>query len=524
MSSTLNHRSMLENTALASWDPIIFAFIDDLRRAGFSEHYVSDHHPAAARHFLLWLHLKGIELKAVDGSVIDRFVQHDCNCFATVRARVRLCPWRKRRTSPHVMNFVRFLERTGRIDTPGDLDDNFRILDGFLERLRGDGYAPGNISSHYAACANLIVWLHLSRIRLRDMNLDVYARFRDRQFICSIPGVFCGQRKRLPKGAGYYEIGKFLGYLVATGQIAPFEPVSENEGQPVILAQFSAWLERNRGICATTIRAHIHLIETMLPILGEEPRSYDAATIRRAIWEHMRGRTQHRAQKLAISMRMYLRFLVSEGHIAPALVEAVPTMPRWRLATLPRYISIDDVERTISSCGDTATGVRDRAILLLLARLGLRAGDIIDLRLSDIDWDKAQLHVWGKFRRQAALPLPQDAGDALYAYIATARPRTDEEKVFLRAIAPIRPLSRSGSVSFIVRSALDRAGVTTFAGRGAHVLRHSQATELLRSGATLDVIGSLLRHGSSDTTMIYAKTDVEMLQEVAQPWIGGLQE
>ena len=197
-------------------------------------------------------------------------------------------------------------------------------------------------------------------------------------------------------------------------------------------------------------------------------------------------------------------------------------MPQWRLSALPRYIAADDVERTIAACGDDRTGVRDRAILLLLSRLALRAGDIVALRLSDIDWDRAEIRVSGKSRRKTALPLPQDVGDALHAYIATARPRVDEEKVFLCANAPCRALTDSSTVSAVGERALDRAGVKTVAGRGAHAFRHSQATALLRSGATLDVIQSLLRHASPNTTVIYAKTDAVMLQEVAQPWIGGL--
>ena len=283
------------------------------------------------------------------------------------------------------------------------------------------------------------------------------------------------------------------------------------------------WLERHRGICPGTIRQHVRLIAEMLPHLGDDPEGYGAALIRRVLFEHMEPWSRSYAQRLTTVMRMYLRFLVSEGSIAAALVGAVPTVPQWRLSTLPRYIPADDVARTIASCGDDPMGVRDRAILLLLARLALRAGDIVALRLGDIDWDRAEIRVSGKSRRQTALPLPQDAGDALHAYIATVRPRVDEEKVFLCVNAPCRPFTDSSTVSAVAERALDRVGVKTFAGRGAHAFRHSQATALLRSGATLDFIQSLLRHASPDTTMIYAKTDAVMLQEIAQPWIGGIE-
>ena len=149
------------------------------------------------------------------------------------------------------------------------------------------------------------------------------------------------------------------------------------------------WLERHRGIGPGTIRQHVRLIAEMLPSLGDDPGGYGAALIRRVLFEQMEPWSRSYAQRLTTAMRMYLRFLVSEGGIAAALIEAVPTVPLLRLSTLPRYIPADDVERTITSCGDDPMGVRDRAILLLLARLALRAGDIAALRLGDIDWDRA---------------------------------------------------------------------------------------------------------------------------------------
>ena len=524
MSSTLNRRSTLEATVLAGFESTISAFIDDLRSQGIAGFGRLKRYPGPARHFLVWLHLNGIELETADGAVIDRFLLHDCECRAAVPARVQVSPWRKCRTSPYVMRFVRFLERTGRIETPDELDDNLRILDSFLKGLRGDGYARTSIDCHYAVCAGLIVWLHLSRLRLRDVKPDVHTRFRNKRFICSIPGVYCGQRMHSSQGSSEEKVRKFLGYLAEIGQIERVDRPPEDKALPVLLGDFSSWLDRNRGISTKTIRDHIQRITAMLQVLGQDPGTYDAALVRRALRKQMTGRTRDHIRRMTFSMRVYLRFLASESLVPATLVEAVPIVPQWSLATLPRYISSDDMERTIASCGETPVGIRDRAILLLLARLALRAGDITNLRLRDIDWDRAELRVSGKSRQWTALPLPQDAGDALHAYIATVRRNVDEEKVFLRAFAPYRPLSSSSRVSSIVCSALDRAEVTTFANRGAHVFRHSQATALLRSGATLDVIGALLRHASPNSTMIYAKTDVVMLQEIAQPWIGGLEQ
>jgi len=511
----------LARTIPADFNGLPLAFVDDLRRQrqGRISESRLDNYRCIARHFLVWLNLAGIELRTVDGSIIHRFLQHDCRCGASC-ASVRLKRWNRRRTSPELMRFIRFLENAGHVNTTDELEGNLRLLDAFLVGLRDDGYTAGTIRSFRFACTGFVVWLHLSRIRLRDLTPDVFAQHLHREFVCSIPGLFCSRRKRGAEACDG-QLRGFLRHLVSTGRIAPLELVPVELALPARLERFALWLERHRGIAPRSIRQHVRAIREMLPALGDSPDTYDASLIRRVLLGAMRPWSHSTARHLATSMRMYLRFLVSEGSVAASLVAAVPTAPQRRLSSLPRYVSPDDVERAIRSCGEGPTGLRDRAILLLLARLALRAGDVADLRLGDIDWDTAEIRVAGKSRREAALPLPQDVGDALHAYVAKARPVTDEDKVFLRAMAPVRAFADPSAVSGVARRALDRAGVTTFAGRGAHVFRHSQATELLRSGADLDVIQALLRHASPSTTAIYAKTDTVMLREVAQPWIGG---
>ena len=523
MSSSSN-RGITPATDQARFDPIIGEFVEDLRLKGIANSRIP-FFPGPAKHFLTWLTCTATPPETVDSAVIERFLQHDCTCWSGVPALGQRYPWRKRRSSPQVMRFVRFLEQTGRVATPGDLDDNLRIVDAFLARLRCQGYARKTIRSYRNACTNLVVWLHLSRIRLRDLNRDALARFHNRTFACSIPDLFRGDVPRLPGDSQAYgaQVGRFLGYLVSAGHVEPLQPVREPT-PPDPLEKFRTWLECHRGITARSIDRYIRHIAAVLPDLGDEPRTYNAELVRRTLFRHIEHRSPHYAKRLTGAMRMYLRFLVAEQSIAPALLAAVPTVPQWRLSALPRYICADDVERSIASCGDGPAGVRDRAILLLLARLALRAGDIVGLRLADIDWDRSALHVSGKTRRESALPLPQDVGDALYAYITSARPRTCEQRVFLGVQAPYRPFVGPSAVTGIARRALDRAEVTTFASRGAHVYRHSAATALLKSGATLEVIAALLRHASPQTTTIYAKTDALMLHEVAQPWIGGRDE
>ena len=524
MSSTPNGR-FLASTVLADFDPIICGFLEDLRARGEITEGHADQHRGPARHFLIWTVLSGIALEEIDGSVIDRFLQHDCDCWSTVsmpRKGMWLRRWRKRKSSPAIMRFVRYLEQTGRIQTPEGLADKFGLLGDFLERLRGEGYASGSIKQYRCSCNWLVVWLHLFRIPLHELTLAVYERFLNSDFSCTIPGEFYCRQAPSPGSSCDMRIRKFLNYLASIGQIEPLEPAPKEKALPAILDRFSDWLECNRGIRVRTINSYARHIEEVLPELGDDPGRYDASLIRSVLLEQLEHRSPERARSLITSMRMYLRFLASEGVVAGTLMNAVPTIRRSRLSSLPRYIPAEDIERTIDSCGNHHAGIRDRAILLLLARLALRAGDVAALRVCDIDWDRAEIRVSGKSRKESALPLPQDVGDALRTYITKARPKAaNEDRVFLRAVAPHGSFSNASVVSKVVRRALDRAGINTVGGRGAHVFRHSRATELLRSGASLDAIQHLLRHESLNTTMIYAKTDVAMLLEVVQPWIGG---
>jgi len=216
---------------------------------------------------------------------------------------------------------------------------------------------------------------------------------------------------------------------------------------------------------------------------------------------------------------MFLRFLIAEGQCATGLEAAIPVVPQWRLSSLPRYLLSEDVERVIASCNlDTSVGRRDRAVLLLLARMGLRAGDIVQLRLGDIDWKEATVRVCGKGRRQTQMPLTQEIGDAVVDYFKAGRPHADTDVVFLRARAPFRALGSHTTVSTIVAQAMRRARVTSPSRGAAHVLRHSAAAAMLRHGASLQEISSVLRHRFLTTTEIYAKVDVTALQRIAQAW------
>jgi site-specific recombinase XerD len=223
-------------------------------------------------------------------------------------------------------------------------------------------------------------------------------------------------------------------------------------------------------------------------------------------------------QSLITAVRAFLRFLNFRGEFRGDLALAIPAVAHWRLASLPHCLSAEEVDRLIAACEGTRPGrLRDRAIILLLARLGLRSGDLARLRLQDINWDSGTLQVMGKGRYQVRLPLPQDAGDALLRYLEYRPANIDTDHVFIRSIAPHRPFASGDGVSSVVKHALKRAHIDAPA-KGAHLLRHTAATEMLRNGVPLDQAGLVLRHRSIDVTAYYAKADIALLKQIAQPW------
>jgi integrase/recombinase XerD len=218
------------------------------------------------------------------------------------------------------------------------------------------------------------------------------------------------------------------------------------------------------------------------------------------------------------ALRAFVGYLIATGRCRAGLDATIPSVAGWRLSALPRYLPTADVERTLSACDTTTVaGARDQAILLLLARLGLRAGDIYALRLGDLDWKQATIEVLGKSRRKTQLPLPQEVGDAVLHYLKV-RPAVRSSHLFLRLASPVGAFAKnSTAVSDIVERALQRASVDA-SNKGAHVLRHSAATALLAEGVSLESIAVLLRHRSLDTTAHYAKVDMKRLGMLAQPW------
>jgi integrase len=242
-----------------------------------------------------------------------------------------------------------------------------------------------------------------------------------------------------------------------------------------------------------------------------------AADVTEFVLTECASRSVGSAKYVVCGLRSLLRYLYVAGRIGAQLEAAVPKVAGWRLAGLPVVFGRAEVSRLLASCDRRTTfGRRDFAVLTLLCRLGLRAGEVAALRLADIDWRAGELVVRGKGHREERLPLPGDVGEALAGWLRRGRPRCEAATVFTRVRAPHRQLT-SAAVSAVVRAACARAGLPEL---NAHRLRHTAATEMLRAGAELVEVGQVLRHASVLTTAIYAKVDRDRLRTLASPWPG----
>ncbi len=395
---------------------------------------------------------------------------------------------------------------------PGPLSP---LIERFAVDLADQGYSALTISGYTAAARHFAAWLFSAGISVAAIGDDVIHRFAEHG--CECPG---GRRWKCISPKYWRRARRFYTFLQQTGVVRVAPKVKS--AYP-LLDDYQTWLRVHRGLSARTITRHLYHLRKLVPELGTETGAYNATLVRDVVREYSERTGPADLRSITSALRCYLRFLAGSGLCPPNLDHAISPVVQWRLSSLPRYIGTADVDRAISSCDQLTRGRRrDKAILLLLARLGLRAGDVAGLRLSDVDWASGTLRLSGKARREVRMPLPQDVGDALIAYIEQERPRVDREEVFLMMVAPYRSFSQSSHVSAIVAIALKRAGISDPPSKGAGLLRHSAATAMLRSGATLEAVGTLLHHRSLDTTAHYAKVDIPMLEQVAQPWPGEL--
>jgi len=362
-------------------------------------------------------------------------------------------------------------------------------VDAFTARLAEQGYAKFTIKYRLRLVGTLSRWIHGRGFGVRDLDEQT--------------------------------TGKFLQYLRRKRRI-------QRGDEPTLrflLEHLPNYLAKERGLSQASLDNSLPTVRKFLkerfgarPILVGE---IDRTDISRFVLQHADNLSRGRAKLMVTALRSWFRFLRLRGDISPDLAAAVPTVASWRFATLPKWIPQEQVEQLLSSCDQsTTTGQRNYAILLFLARLGLRSGEVVTMTLDDIDWEAGEIRVGGKSRRQDRLPLPNDVGEALARYLRHGRPRCSTRRVFIRMRAPFRGFVDSSAICSMVQRAFDHAGLHP-AQKGPHVLRHSLATNMLRKGASLGEIGEILRHRNLSTTQIYAKVDLEALGKIALPWPGG---
>jgi site-specific recombinase XerD len=288
--------------------------------------------------------------------------------------------------------------------------------------------------------------------------------------------------------------------------------------------RYVAYLRNQRGLAENSIRVYSPYVRDFLTDLATasgsvSPAGLEALTVQNYLLNGIRGRSSEYTRLLATALRSFLRFLFLRGETAIDLSPSVPMIRRWRQGTVPTFISSEEVERVLSAPDQsTPGGLRDHAILLLLARLGLRAGEVVALELSDIRWRAGEIVVRGKGRVLERLPLLADVGEALVAYLCSARGKSESRRVFLRTWAPRIGLAGHAAVTHIVRKALAKAEVRPPKRIAAHLFRHSLATRMIRNGASMAEISEVLRHRSQNSTAIYAKVAFESLRGVARAW------
>jgi len=314
----------------------------------------------------------------------------------------------------------------------------------------------------------------------------------------------------------------FLSYLRADGVVPPHQPVQDRSAVALHCDRYAEYMRRERGVADVTINGYVAAIRDFLVHRFGDGEAELSVLTASDIGDYLVGQAQVFSTRsvitLATALRSFFRFAFVRGETSMDLSTAVLTARSTHHGNVPRYLPAADVEKLLTAFDlDTPSGRRDRAIVLLLARLGFRAGEVVALNLDDIRWRSGEIVVRGKGGATDRLPLLPEIGRALALYLAKDRPRSSSRRVFLRLCAPNRGLAGASTVRAVVKSALKRAGLRPPIG-GAHFLRHSLGTRMIRAGASLAEIGQVLRHHAAGTAEIYAKVDFEALRALAHPW------
>ncbi len=386
-------------------------------------------------------------------------------------------------------------------------------LQAYAQRLHDDGYATQSGQLQLRLLGHFNGWLARRRIAATDVDASTVARY-----------VRVKRKTRKLRRGDAAALGRLLQMLRRGHAETASSPPTAVQ---ILVQQFQQYLRQERSLAEATITHYTPIVAAFLleclPTGVLDCHRISASDIAGFVQRQAVRITTKHAGTVVTALRSFLRYLLYRGAIDRDLAACVPPIATWSLSSVPKFLPAEQIQRVVDGCDrDTARGKRDYALLLLLARLGLRAGEVVALTLDDLDWDAGVITVRGKRKRVAQMPVPGDVGAALADYIRHARPQCASRRVFIRARAPLVGFASSVAISSLVDRALKKAGVESTC-RGAHLFRHSLATHMLKQGASLPEIGDLLRHRRPDTTAIYAKVDLVALRSIALPWPGGPQ-
>lgn len=389
-------------------------------------------------------------------------------------------------------------------------------FDSYAEHLADRGYSQISLWKKTLLISKFSRWLGERRIAVGEITAEHAGDFLQQSVGC-----------RCPKRGQTVALSGITDWLQEQGVIAPKPAaMAAPSGIEAIAQEYAAWLTEQRGLAPATVRGYAGTISRFLSRIhvGGAPRlaSIRAIQIADYIRRNAPGnQTFSSAKNTVTALRSFFRFARHRDYIGTDLAATVPSVAGWSMASIPRAMPADCVRRLLaaSKTWRKPRALRDRAILLLLARIGLRAQEIVRLNLDDIDWAQGWLRISGKARQQRPLPLPHDVGQAIAIYLRDGRPESTCRRVFLSSRAPFEGLASHGNVSIIVQRAIECAGLDLDV-TGSHQLRHALAVDLLRQGLSLTEIGQMLRHRSPEATRRYAKVDLGSLREVALPWPG----
>jgi site-specific recombinase XerD len=385
-------------------------------------------------------------------------------------------------------------------------------IESFAKLLTDQGYAQCSVRSYLRLVADFSRWLEQQRVIVEEITPEHIKQYFE--------------QPHHPSRRGYaFTLQRFLDFLCQQGAIPQKTTPILQTPVELLADEFRSYLRQERALAETTLIYYMGFISRFLKDRfadGEVDLSaLCAADVVGFVERQTTSLHRKRAKVMTTALRSFLQYARYRGALKMDLASAVPTVANWAMASIPRFLSPDQIELVLARCNrQTAVGCRDYAILLLLARLGLRGGEVVALTLDDIDWEAGYISVCGKGGQRTTLPLPVDVGEAIAAYLKNGRPSSANRHLFLRSRAPAVGFRGPVAISSLVMHALRRAGIDA-PHKGAHLFRHSLATGMLGHGASLAEIGELLRHRSPQTTTIYAKVDLGSLRTLALPWPGG---